>query len=191
MFKKLRVPLSSLKFPLRVQFLIIAISLAVTTTVLGLSAFLTDTDELSSTFHIATGEDLAFTLSGREYDDYDINLGDTVELNAVATISGRHELYVFIEFDTSSGFEPLGLNSHVWRSLPGYSNVYYYGTTDALVPLGGENGNSVDILDSITLSAEAEIEDSYHLTITGYAIQADAVGIGSNPTTVFEMIVGD
>lgn len=191
MFKKLKVPLSSLKFPLRVQFLIIAISLAVTTTVLGLSAYLTDTDELSSTFHIATGDDLGFELSGIEYDDYDINLGDTVELNAVATISGRHELYVFIEIDTSSGFEPLGLDSRIWRSLPGHSNVYYYGTTDTLVALGGENGNSVDILDSITLSAQAEIEDSYHLTITGYAIEADAVEDVSTPASVFEMIIGD
>ena len=50
MSKKLKVPLSSLKFPLRIQFLVIALSLAVTTTVLGLSAFLTDTDIYQGTF---------------------------------------------------------------------------------------------------------------------------------------------
>ena len=69
MFKKL-------KFPLRIQFLVIALSPAVTTTVLGLSAYLSDTDAKHSTFHIATGEDLGFSLSGNEYDDYPISLGE-------------------------------------------------------------------------------------------------------------------
>lgn len=48
MIKKLRVPI-------RVQFLVIAPSLAVTTTVLGLSAYLTDTDTYQGTFKTVGG----------------------------------------------------------------------------------------------------------------------------------------
>ena len=53
-----------LKFPLRIQFLVIALSLAVTTTVLGLSAYLTDTDTYQDTFRTALGDELGFKLIG-------------------------------------------------------------------------------------------------------------------------------
>ena len=47
-----------LKSPLRIRFLAIAPSLAVTTTVLGLSAYLTDTDVYQGTFRTALGDEL-------------------------------------------------------------------------------------------------------------------------------------
>ena len=71
MFKKLRVPI-------RVQFLIIALSLAVTTTVLYLSAYLTYTDTYQGTFKTVRGDDLGFRHTGEEYDEEVIVPGSTV-----------------------------------------------------------------------------------------------------------------
>lgn len=53
MFKKL-------KFPLRIRFLVIALSRAITTTVLGLSAYPTDTDTYQGTFRTVLGDELGF-----------------------------------------------------------------------------------------------------------------------------------
>ena len=180
-----------LKFPLRIQFLVIALSLAVTTTVLDLSAYLTDTDAMHSSFHIATGDDLGFSLTGNVYEDYPISLGETVDLDAKAEITGRYELYVFVKIDPSAAFTLNGFDTAVWKPITDGSNVYYYGSVNALVPLGGENGKSVDIIKSFTFSATTTNTDDYTLDITGYAIQADAVESGTSPAAVYDMIVGD
>ena len=73
-----------LKFPLRVQFLIIALSLAITSTILGLSAYLTDTDTYQGTFRTASGDELGFRLTGTEHTDELVTPGDTITLNALA-----------------------------------------------------------------------------------------------------------
>ena len=150
-----------INFPLRIQFLVIALSLTITTTVLGLSAYLTDTDAMHSSFHIATGDDLGFSLTGNKYNDYPISLGETVDLDAKAEISGRYELYVFVEIDPSADFTLNGFDSAVWKPITDDSNAYYYGSTGALVPLGGENGKSVGIIKSFTLSATTTNTDNF------------------------------
>ena len=83
---RLREPPKSrmLKLPLRVQFLIIALSLAITSTILGLSAYLTDTDTYQGTFRTASGDELGFRLTGTEHTDELVTPGDTITLNAVA-----------------------------------------------------------------------------------------------------------
>ena len=125
------------------------------------------------------------------YEDYPISLGETVDLDAKAEITGRYELYVFVKIDPSAAFTLNGFDTAVWKPITDGSNVYYYGSVNALVPLGGENGKSVDIIKSFTFSATTTNTDDYTLDITGYAIQADAVESGTSPAAVYDMIVGD
>ena len=75
---------TKLKFPLRIQFLVIALSLAVTTTVLGLSAYLTDTDTYQGTFRTFLGDELGFKFTGNAHEDEAVLPGGTVNLNAYA-----------------------------------------------------------------------------------------------------------
>ena len=178
-----------LKFPLRIQFLIMAISLAVTSTILGLSAYLTDTDEYSSTFHTAAGDELGFKLTGEDYDDALIFPGDTVALNAHAKIEKPIDLYVFVKLDIPSDFTVLGFNDDEWTPLSEGSNIYYYGNS-SLVSLGKTNGSDSRILDGIRLSTDVEGDEGYTVTITGYAIQADNIPSSSTPLQVFNMIGG-
>lgn len=180
--------IKKLRFPVRIQFLIIALSLAITTTVLGLSAYLTDTDEYSSTFRTATGNELGFKIVGTKYTNESVVPGDTVPIDASVVIEKANDLYVFIEIDVPSAFTINGFNPAVWKTVPGYTNVYYYGTQTHLVPLGTENGSSVDIFGSLTLSTEATNGEDYNVNIVGYAIQADYIDASSSPAEVFAMI---
>jgi hypothetical protein len=178
-----------LKFPLRIQFLVIALSLAVTTTVLGLSAYLTDTDIYQGTFRTALGDELGFKLTGDAHEDEAILPGGTVDLNVCAEIDKPNDLYLFVELDIPSDFEKVGFNSTEWHPISEGSDIYYFGNATSLVSLGKTNGTDSDILDGIKLSTEVEGGESYTVTITGYAIQADNISTTS-PTAVFEMIGG-
>lgn len=53
---------------LNVRFLVIALSLAVVTTVLGLSAYITETSTYNAPFRVDTGSDLGFSISGVQFD---------------------------------------------------------------------------------------------------------------------------
>ena len=181
MLKKLKVPLSSLKFPLRVQFLIIAISLAVTTTVLGLSGFLTDTDTYQGTFRTALGDELGFKLTGDAHENEAILPGGTVDLNVKAEIDKPNDLYLFVKLDIPSGFKKVGFNSTEWQQLSDNSNIYYFGKATSLVSLGKTNGTNSRILDGVTLSPDVKGGESYTVTITGYAIQADNITLHLPP----------
>lgn len=178
-----------LKFPLRIQFLVIALSLAVTTTVLGLSAFLTDTDIYQGTFRTALGDELGFKLTGDAHEDEAILPGGTVDLNVCAEIDKPNDLYLFVELDIPSDFEKVGFNSTEWHPISEGSDIYYFGNATSLVSLGKTNGTDSDILDGIKLSTEVEGGESYTVTITGYAIQAANIN-STSPTAVFNMIGG-
>ena len=173
---------------MRAGFLVIAISLAITTTILGMSAYLTDTDEYTSTFRTATGNELGFKITGTNYKNEAIIPGDTVYLNSAAVIEKENDLYIFVEIDIPSDFTVHGFDQAIWRPISDASNIYYYGTNTKLVPLGTTNGSSVNIIESITLSTEVENGREYTVSITGYAIQADYIPDTTSPATVFGMI---
>ena len=180
-----------LKISIRIQFLIIAISLAVTSGILGLSAYLTDTDTYEATFHIAAGSDLGFSLTGEQYYDETIMPGTNVPLNVVATSENSYPLYVFVKIDIPADFVKKGFNSEEWHPIEEDSVIYYYGNDMSLTPLGGGNKISADILESITLNTDVQGGQDCTLTITGYAIQANAIPQNANPAYVFDMIKGE
>lgn len=128
-----------------IQLCVIAFSLVMATTVLGLSAYLTDTQTYSGTFRTASGTELGFQLTGETYDDTLVIPGDTIPVNAIASISQPNDLYLFVEIDASSAFKLEGFKSAYWRPVSEDSNTYYYGTANALVPLGIDNGSTIKI----------------------------------------------
>ena len=109
---------------MRAGFLVIAISLAITTTILGMSAYLTDTDEYTSTFRTATGNELGFKITGTNYKNEAIIPGDTVYLNSAAVIEKENDLYVFVEIDVPSDFTVHGFDKAIWRPISNDSNIY-------------------------------------------------------------------
>lgn len=108
MIKKLRIPI-------RVQFLIIALSLAVTTTVLGLSAYLTDTDTYQGTFKTVGGDDLGFKLAGTKHEDEAIVPGNTVPLGLNVSVNQPNDLFIFVDLRIPADFALAGLNSVEWH----------------------------------------------------------------------------
>jgi hypothetical protein len=184
MIKKLHVPI-------RVQFLIIALSLAVTTTVLGLSAYLTDTDTYQGTFKTVGGDDLGFRLTGEEYDEEVIVPGSTVPLDLKALVNQSNDLFIFVDLDIPADFAMTGLNSAEWHQIKEGSTIYYHGTASSCVSLGPTNGSESDVLSGITLSTDVQGGANYSVTITGYAIQATNIDeTESTPVQIFGMIGG-
>ena len=192
MIKKLRIPI-------RVQFLIIALSLAVTTTVLGLSAYLTDTDTYQRTFKTVGGDDLGFHLTGEEYeededDDVEVIIpGSTVPLGLAVSVDQSNDLFIFVDLNIPAdfAFAKNGLNTAEWHPIKEGSTVYYHGTASSCSSLGPTNGRESDVLSGITLSTDVQGGASYTVTITGYAIQADNIDeTKSTPEQIFNMIGG-
>jgi len=181
--------LRKLQIPLRLQFLIIALSLAVTTTVLGLSAYLTDTDTYQGTFRTAAGDELGFKLTGTEYTNETIIPGDSTPLNVTASVDKPNDLYVFLELDIPSDFSIDDLNTIAWHPIEEGSNVYFYGHETSLSSFGKTTGTTAStIFNSITLSPEVTGNQGDDVVITGYAIQADNIPTTSAPKQVFNML---
>ena len=180
-----------LSISIRIQFLIIAVSLAVTTTVLGLSAYLTDTDTYQGTFKTVGGDALGFKLTGNKHEDEVIVPGSTIPLNVVATIEQPNDLFIFVKLEIPSDFALDGFNSIEWHPIKDGSNIYYLGNSNHCVSLGKTNGTSSNVLSGITLSSEAVGGANYTLTVIGYAIQAANIDSTKyTPEQIFNMIEG-
>ena len=187
MSKRLRLP-----SPLRIQFLITAISLAVITTVLGLSAYLTDKDTYQATFNTVGGDELGFKLTGEKHEGTAVIPGDTVTLNVVASVEKPYNLFIFVKFDIPAVFTMSGFNSAEWHPIKDGSNIYYHGNNDVCISLGTMNGNESKVLDGVTLSTDSQGGESYIVDITGYAIQANNIDASNtDPEKIFAMIGGN
>lgn len=181
--------LSKLKNP-RIKLFVIALSLAITATILGLSAYIAEKEEYSASFHTATGSELGFSIVGDPYDNTIVYPGDTIPINLEAKVEGNIPLYLFIEFNIPSDCTVDGLNSEAWHPIADKSNVYYFGNNGILYPLGGENGSSSKVFDNLKLSSTAAGGQSYELIITGYAIQKKLMETYANsPSTVYEELI--
>ena len=184
MLKRLRNP--------RFQFLVIALSLAVITTVLGLSAYITETSTYNAPFRVAAGSDLGFSISGEKFDSSNLKLvtpGDEVTINATASVSGATPLYVFIEMNTPADCTLVDFYDSDWHPISANSKVYYYGANGTLSALGGDNSSAAIILSGISVNQSASAGQSFDFSITGYAIQQknleDKAG---SPAEVYNLI---
>ena len=176
---------------LRFQYLTISLSLAVVTTVLGLSAYITGESIYSGQFRVAAGSELGFSIAGTVFDPNNLQVvtpGDTVDVNAVATVSKDIPLYVFVELDIPAGCEMSDFYDSDWHEIAKDSNIYYYGANGSLYALGGENCAVVPILNGLTVNQDASTGESFSFSITGYAIQTTHLGNANTPETVFTLI---
>ena len=177
---------------LNAQFLVIALSLAVITTVLGLSAYITETSTYNAPFRVAAGSDLGFSISGEKFDKDNLKLvtpGDEITINAAASVSGITPLYVFIEMNTPADCTLVDFYDSDWHPIAANSKVYYYGANGTLSALGGTNSKGAIILSGITVNQSASAGQSFDFSITGYAIQQknleDKAG---SPAEVYNLI---
>lgn len=169
----------------RFHLVTLAISLLITTTVLGLSAFLHDDADFSTTFTVVSKDDFKINITGQRHDNEVIFAGSSLDISPTITHTGdAYPAYVFamVDIDTDT-FEPDddGMNSD-WTLLEGTNNVYYYGTSEGLVPFTSSDSstlfNSVIVRDDISASGTAEI------AVTVYAIQTMGYD-ASNPANVW------
>ena len=179
---------------LNAQFLVIALSLAVITTVLGLSAYITETSTYSAPFRVAAGSDLGFSIAGEKFDASNLKLvtpGDEIPINATASVTGDTPLYVFIEMDTPADCTLVDFYDYDWYPITTNSKVYYYGANGTLSALGGDNSKGAPILSGITVNQSAAAGQSFDFSITGYAIQQKNLEEkAGSPAEVYNLFVG-
>ena len=106
--------LSRFKSP-RTHLLLLAFSLLSVSLILGLSAYLTDTKTYNPSFRTATGQELEFEVTGKDYDKALLVPGGTISLDAKATVNGETPLYVFIGINT-----PAALSRIIHRRYSGF-----------------------------------------------------------------------
>ena len=180
---------------LNAQFLVIALSLVVITTVLGLSAYIVDTEVYQVYFRTAAGADLEFSVSGEPFPAEEVIVcpGDEVFINAKASVTGQNPVYMFIKREIPSDFAVNGFNSSCWIPLDDRDNIYYFGTENGLIAVGGDRGiGDYDILSSLALSETAKADQDLTFTITGYAIQQRNLEEKySDPAYVYSLIADD
>ena len=173
----------------RLHFLVIAVSLALTTTVLGLSAYLTDHEEMTSTFVTVSGDQFGISLSGTEYTDQTILPGDTIEIAPTVTNEGNYDAYVFVETAMDGDFAvDMNTFDDQWTQLQ--DGVYYYGSAGSVTPFS--DGASSSPFENIIYSSAADDQNGTPLevTVSAYAVQAANI-TNTNAASVWSLAHGE
>lgn len=166
----------------RLHLIVLAVSLLITTTVLGLSAYLNDQDDFSTSFKVVSKDDFKVEISGEKYDNEVFFAGSSILVNPTVTHVGEYDCYLFAEVNVDEDiFEyDHGFNGDEWFNLIG--NVYYYGDENGLKAFSSSDSSmffdSVTVRDDISSSSTAEIG------ITVYAIQTMGYN-AAEPATVW------
>lgn len=155
----------------RLHLIVLALSLLVTTTVLGLSAQLNDQDEFSTSFKVVSKGDFQISIIGEKYNDQVIFAGTTLPINPTIThVGDAYPAYVFAEIELDENTFTLdddGMNSD-WTLLDGTGNIYYYGTDEGLTPF--KSTDTSTLFGSVVVRDDAASTDA-SIGITVYAIQ--------------------
>ena len=161
----------------------IAVSMFIMTTILGLSAYLNKNVSRSISFNVMTESDMYIELICDKETTFDVVPGEKVELNLRVQNKSKFPVYLFAKVSEEGGIihdKRLGL----WESFYYVeTNVYYYGQIDELQAVKGKDnddndGETVDFIDYITIGENPEDKHGT-LSITVYAIQS----AGHNGTT--------
>ena len=174
----------------RIQLIIIALSLLMTTTVSGLSAYLTDMTSIESSFFTVSGEEFGVSLNGTEYSGETILPGDEIFISPTVTNSGNHAAYVFVEtnFPTDFTIDHETFDSEGWTPLS--DDVYYYGTNGSVNPLDTDENTTP--FEGIIFNPNSTnmIGESLDITITAYAIQSKNI-TDTNAESVWTLAKGE
>lgn len=163
----------------RLHLIVLAISLLITTTILGLSAQLNDQDEFSTSFKVVSKDDFQINITGEKYNDQVVFAGTTLPINPTIThIGDAYPAFVFVEIELDESTFQLddnGINSD-WKPLDGTDTVWYYGTDEGLVPF--TSSDSSTLFESVIVRDDAASTDA-EIAITVYAVQT----IDHDPTS--------
>lgn len=155
----------------RLHLIVLAVSLLVTTTILGLSAQLNDQDEFSTSFTVVSKDDFQINITGEKYNDQVVFAGTTLPINPTIThIGDAYPAFVFAEIELDNNTFELdgnGINSD-WTQLDGTDNVWYYGTDEGLTPFTSTDSST--LFNSVIVRDDAASVDA-EIAITVYAIQ--------------------
>lgn len=188
----------------RLQFLSIAVSVAIFSSILGLAAYLTNqTEPLTATFKMRYGENFGIGISSDNYDENaEIIPGSTAAFDPKITNNGNYDVYVFMEVslpDKSFSLSEIGSD---WQLLTTTEDktVYYYGSSSGLEALPAMEKNDSGTLVSsetgplcggVTLNQSTAIKQGdYSIAAIGSAIQTEAAD-SSSPADVYAMIGGN
>lgn len=168
----------------RLHLIILAVSLLITTTVLGLSAYLNDQDEFSTSFTVVSKDDFQIVINGQMHNNEVVFAGSSLAINpTISHIGDAYPAYVFAEIDVDENmfdFDDNGINTD-WTLLDGTDNVYYYGTSENLVPF--TSSDSSTLFNSVIVRDDAASVDA-QIAVTVYAIQTMGYN-ASNPQAVW------
>ena len=176
---------------IRFQFLVIALSLFVVTTILGLSAYLSDKASEGFTFKTIVGEGVDIALTPEGYTSTNnIYPGESIPMAPVVTNTGEAPAYVFITFDTSSDKLTIpeeAVNDDNWKSFSvDGQTVYAYVDDDGGLKTISEGNDTSAPFDSIQLDPSlTSLPGEYDATVTAYAIQS--AGMEGSDSDIFKL----
>lgn len=157
----------------RFHLVLLAVSLLITTAILGLSAYLFDQDEFSTTFTVVSKDDFQVAVTGQMHNDEVVFAGSQLDVNPTVThIGDAYPAYVFAQIDLDEdtfAYDGDGINSE-WCLLDGTDNVYFYGTDeDGLTPFTSTDSST--LFHSVIVHDDADSDDAASIAVTVYAIQ--------------------
>ena len=167
--------------------MIIALSLFITKTIFGASAFLTRKKENSISFKIMAKDDLKieFVWNKESKDVYPVVPGEKFDLDLGVRNDSIFPVYLFAQVNIDAAILHTGenINNFVnpnWEPLENVgNNIFYYAKDEKIAALTGtskegEEGEMVIFLDYIKIKNEGNhnINISGKLSVTLYAIQS-------------------
>ena len=177
-----------LKYSVRGQFLVIALSLYFMMTILGLSAFLNKNVSSSISFKVMTNDDLNIELNynKQETDPYLVVPGEKVNLNLKVKNKSQFPVYIFAKFEGNEiiDFNDENVSKFANGQLEKLDNpskcIYYYGSDSVLTELS--KNSSAELLEHIKISEDATGKVGEFL-VTVYAIQSAGFENNDTPST--------
>ncbi len=176
--------LKNWKCSVRGQFLVIAISLFIMTTILGLSAYLNTQGYYGANFKVIADGKLKISVTGEKHEDEPIIPGEMIDLDVVVKNESPIDVYLFAyvaadEMFFNKDHTQEQLYMHCWNTSYeiNEASIYYYGNDDELIAVAPNE--EIDLLDSVFVNDPMKYNLDYgSVEIFIYAIQTIGSGKG-------------
>ena len=169
------------KFSVRTQFRLIALSLYLMTTILGMSAYLTTKKQYEARFYVVKSGNFEIELTGTSYDIFTQTVipGQTLDFNLSAKNNSSIDMYLFMnismdEYVFQKNLIQEELSHNGWNQFDYGNDYYYYGYQQKLVPVTPEGDDSkVNLFERLTINPDIYGENNYihDVDVTLYAVQ--------------------
>ena len=159
------------KISVRVQFVIVAVSLFFVTTILGMSALLRDTREYQGSFYVIKAGDVEIKFENAGFRYKPVEHGQATKLMPTILNNGVIDAYLFVKLEMNENDFQIGSMDKqlciLSSDLSGDKNVYYYGTNEKLDNFSP--GDKCKVFEAITINANEGTTCDF--AIKAYAIQ--------------------